>query len=107
VLVPFMGGITFLPFIRDSKLPDKVAAGGASAAAKPTKEVASNSAPAPVVAPKAPAAPVPAAVPSVATVAAAGPKGPLADKINVKGEEIRVLKASKVFWCLLTVAFFR
>ena len=24
VLVPFMGGMDFLPFVRDSKLPDKV-----------------------------------------------------------------------------------
>jgi seryl-tRNA synthetase len=24
VLVPYMGGLTFLPFVRDSKLPDKV-----------------------------------------------------------------------------------
>lgn len=35
VLVPFMGGIDFLPFVRDSKLPDKV---DKVSAAKPVKK---------------------------------------------------------------------
>lgn len=96
VLVPFMGGMTFLPFVRDSKLPDK---------SQPTAP-----APAKAPAPKpAPAAPVPASAAPAPTPAAPVPPTPAAPaastgnaqvdeltaKVTAKGEEIRTLKANK------------
>ena len=88
VLVPFMGGITYMPFVRDSKLSPAPA----PAAPKPAAAAA-------------PAAPEPAAAPAApkpAAAAAAEPAGVSGDldsaltaEINAKGEEIRVLKAAK------------
>lgn len=109
VLVPFMGGITFLPFVRDSRISAPVAAPTASAPAKaPAPAPAKAPAPAPAKAPaKAPApaaaASTPAAAPTPApasTPAAAVSTGnPAVDeltaKVTAKGEEIRALKASK------------
>ena len=71
VLVPFMGGITFLPFVRDSKPMDK-----SSAAGKDNKEKAGASTGAAAEAPKkekaaAAAAPKPVVAAVVAPVAAA------------------------------------
>ncbi len=59
VLVPFMGGITFMPFVRDSKLPEKGATKSASAAvpAETKAPAAAAKAEKPVAAPV-PAAPV-------------------------------------------------
>lgn len=89
VLIPFMGGITFLPFVRDSKLPDKAPVPVAAT----TKEA---KAPPPAPAPKTVEAP------SVAASTAASPAVPtqgilpLDALIVAKGEEIRGLKAAKV-----------
>lgn len=67
-----MGGITFLPFVRESKLPDKPAGGDkkATAAADKPKEPA---------APAAPKAKTPAPVPAVAPAVVAPPAAPVAE----------------------------
>lgn len=55
VLVPFMGGITYLPFVRESKIPEKQAA--AAGAKKEEKKAAATPAPAVKGEVKPPAAP--------------------------------------------------
>lgn len=77
VLVPFMGGITFLPFVRDARGAPTV-----PAVPKPLPAAAPSKA-----APAA-AAPAPAAV--------SGPEAELTAAINAVGEEVRALKAAKV-----------
>lgn len=81
VLVPFMGGITFLPFVRDAKGAPVVQG------AKP------KSAPAPI---PTPAASTDAAVTDDALGAA----------IDAKGQEVRKLKAEKVKCLLISVSVF-
>ena len=123
--MPFMGGITYLPFVRDSKLAPTIvekplgtaattAGGGVGVTEKKSEEKKSEkpavaptsaSAPASVDAVKAePPAPTP--TPATAVTAAAVVAEPLspeaqavADKIAATGEEIRKLKAAKV--CLI------
>jgi outer membrane biosynthesis protein TonB len=68
VLVPFMGGITFLPFVRDSKAPDRNAA---TATINPPKKAATT--PAPAAAPAA-VPPAPAATEPVVTAPPAAPE---------------------------------
>lgn len=71
VLVPFMGGITYLPFVRDSKIED----GGKSAKA---------------------AAPAPIATPSAPVAASTGvARDELSARIIATGEELRAKKAEK------------
>mmetsp|Transcript_54691 Transcript_54691/g.108027 ORF Transcript_54691/g.108027 Transcript_54691/m.108027 type:complete len:430 (-) Transcript_54691:104-1393(-) len=65
VLVPFMGGITFLPFVRDSRPPEKGAASSSAASAAP-KEKAPKEAKQPKPSAAAPAAAAPAAAPAAA-----------------------------------------
>jgi len=88
VLVPFMGGITFLPFVRDSKFGDKTA--GTKAGSTLTTPTAPASGAGGAAAVKVEAKPVP---PAPATVAETDP---LALAIAAKGDEIRVAKANKV-----------
>lgn len=76
VLVPFMGGITFMPFVRESKLPEK-AAGGKAASPAPAAAAKPAAAPKADAAPKA-AAPAPAAAAAPATEKAAAPAAPAA-----------------------------
>jgi len=80
VLVPFMGGLTFLPFVRDSMLKTTAADAPAAKAADPKKEKAA--APTPAAAAPAPA-PAPAA------------EGPFAAAITAKADEVRQLKVDK------------
>ncbi len=80
--------MTFLPFVRDSKLPDKVPGAPAPVPAK-AAGAAPVSAPAPAPAQAVQAAPGTAAV-------ASGPGADIVAAITAKGDEIRVLKAAKV-----------
>ena len=123
VLVPFMGGITFLPFVRDSKLaPTNVekplttatttAAGATEKKSEEKKTdkpaaVALTPAPAPASAPASadavkaePSTSTPTPAPAAAAAAVTEPLSPeaqaVADKIAATGEEIRKLKATKV-----------
>ncbi len=87
VLVPYMGGITFLPFVRESMLPQGAKAPDA------TKKEEKVAAPAPAAAKKEEkvAAPAPTAAP-----AAASTTDPvLAAAITAKADEVRALKADK------------
>lgn len=77
-----MGGIDFLPFVRNSKLPVAPPAAEKKASEKkPVKAVAAVEAPT--------AAPVEAS-------SQAQPEEPLVASITAKGDEIRNLKAMKV-----------
>mmetsp|Transcript_23496 Transcript_23496/g.39289 ORF Transcript_23496/g.39289 Transcript_23496/m.39289 type:complete len:637 (+) Transcript_23496:61-1971(+) len=103
VLVPFMGGITFMPFIRDARPMDKSdkAKAAAAAATKPaapaapaTKPVAPPAAPpaAPVMPPSAPAistAPAPAA-PATAAAPTSTTEKPTKPKKEDKSKPPRV-----------------
>ena len=112
VLIPYMGGITFLPFIRAARASDTVASvpkpladstvpspSPAASAVTSTK-----STPPPVVATSTttPTTAKPPAPPAVTTttppIASTLPPAAQAivDKIAAKGDEIRVLKAAKV-----------
>ena len=122
VLIPYMGGITFLPFIRASRAGDTAAAVTTSvpkpltdstpvaptpaATAKPAATTAtavtsttttSKSTPAPAAAVKPPTPPA-AATTTTATTASVLPPAvqAIVDKITAKGDEIRILKAAKV-----------
>lgn len=77
VLVPYMGGVTFMPFVRDSKLAPAV---DAKAAKAPKAKV--------VAAAPASKAPAPAPAP-------ASKDDPLASAVEAKGQEVRKLKAEK------------
>jgi hypothetical protein len=81
VLVPYMGGVTFMPFVRDSKLAPAVDAKAGKAAKDP----------------KAAKAPKDKATPAVAAPAAtpASKDDPLASAVEAKGQEVRKLKAEK------------
>ena len=89
VLVPFMGGVTFLPFVRDSMIKEE----------KP-KAAAAPKADKPAAAPKAAAAAPAAAAPAAAPVA----DGPFAAEIAAKGDEVRKLKADKADKALVMAA---
>jgi seryl-tRNA synthetase len=111
-LIPYMGGITFLPFIRE--LPSDGSADGTSsvggAAAKRTKKKQTSptpapssapaptpaSAPSPAPAPPPAAAPAPACVAPTASSTSPPEAAAVVDLITSKGEEIRLLKAAKV-----------
>lgn len=107
VLVPYMGGLTFLPFVRDSRMAPSVdrPLGSAGTATNGEKEADNpvnipTSAPAPVVALATVTTPG-VAVPSVdSSAGATAPLTPevqaIVDKITIKGDEIRALKAAKV-----------
>ena len=120
VLVPFMGGITYLPFVRDSKLAPTIVekplttattAGGATEKKSEEKKAEKPAAVAPTPAPTTTAstdavkteAPTPTPAPAAAVAPVAEPLSPeaqaVADKIAATGEEIRKLKAAKV--CLI------
>ncbi|CAE7724151.1 unnamed protein product, partial [Symbiodinium microadriaticum] len=77
VLVPFMGGITFLPFVRDSKGAPTVSGIPKPVPAKPSPPV--------------PSKPAVAAQPA----AGSGPETELTAQIAVKGDEVRALKSAK------------
>ena len=111
VLVPYMAGMTFIPFVRDSKPVDKSSAPSASASAAIKEKSSTNTTPKPAPAPapapapvstvKAAPAPSPAAAALVAAVAVAVSSGSpevdqLAAQVTAKGDEIRALKAAKV-----------
>lgn len=81
VLVPYMGGITFLPFIRDSR----TGAGVPAVSAKPT--------PAPVAAAPAPAAAAPAAEAAAVQLTPEGEE--IRKAVEGKAAEIRDKKAAK------------
>lgn len=72
-----MGGITYLPFVRDSKL-----------APSDVKSTSSSS--------KSVSAPLPTPTAAVPPVPVTDDNDPLEVTISAKGEEIRVLKANKV-----------
>jgi seryl-tRNA synthetase len=112
VLVPFMGGITFLPFIREKPSDGTDSKTQEAAAAKPKKgkDINNNNkkqpakAAAPTPAPAAPApaapaaaaaAPAPAAAPSQPAAVPAGAEA-IVQAITAKGDQIRELKAKKV-----------
>ena len=88
VLVPFMGGITFLPFVRDSKGAPTVPKPPPSKPAGASTPAAATSAPPPPRPSDAPAA--------VAAAPASGPEADLAAQITAKGDEVRALKTAKV-----------
>jgi hypothetical protein len=94
VLVPFMGGLTFLPFVRDSRnapaIPQAVSNKKAKSEKKPAAVVTPT--PAPVAAAPTPAAPAPV----VAAPVASGPEAELLASITLAGDEVRQLKAAKV-----------
>ena len=122
VLVPFMGGITYLPFVRDSKLAPTIVekplgtpattatgGGGVGATEKKSEEKKADKpvavAPTPAAAPASTdaaktEAPTLTTTPAPAVAAVAEPLSPeaqaVADKIAATGEEIRKLKAAKV-----------
>jgi hypothetical protein len=79
VLVPYMGGVTFMPFVRDSKLPEKGA----------TVSKAASSAKAPATAPAA---------------APAASSDPLVSAVEAKGLEVRKLKGDKADKALIDAA---
>lgn len=100
-----MGGITFLPFVRDSRnapvVPQNVSnkkppAEKKAEVAKPAAVAASTPAPAPVT-----------AAPAIATPApVSGPEGDLINAITAIGEEVRQLKTAKVFYTLTLSLFY-
>lgn len=120
VLVPFMGGITFLPFIRDSRPPEKGSAPAAAPAAKeapkqpketkeapkepkepkPAAEKKEKAAPAPAAAaPAAPAAAAPLPTPAPAAAAKEDKSKPpavpvLAPKYTTPAPAVRTAAAS-------------
>jgi pyruvate/2-oxoglutarate dehydrogenase complex dihydrolipoamide acyltransferase (E2) component len=100
VLVPFMGGITFLPFVRDSRNAPTIppAVSNKKAPAAPAEATQKKAAAAPPAA--APAAPVPvanpaAAAPAPAAAPASGPEAELLNAIASVGDEVRQLKTAK------------
>lgn len=82
-----MGGITFLPFVRESKL--------APVAEKSAKVTAAPAAATKSTGDSAKSGPAPVAQSATAT-AAAGTVDDLANAITAKGDEIRALKANNV-----------
>lgn len=94
VLVPYMGGMTFIPFIRDLEGKPFNAAAAASAAAASAASI-----PATVAASAAPAAVAAVAVTSAGAGAAEPPLTPeaqeLVARIAAQGESVRTLKTSK------------
>lgn len=80
VLVPYMDGITFLPFVRESKEAKK-------GNVKSTKATSAKN----PAAPKAEAAAAAAPNPAVSTAASSG----LEAKVKAKGDEVRKAKANK------------
>lgn len=90
VLVPFMGGVTFLPFVRDSMLKSELPA---PKAAEAKKEKAAK--PAAAAAPAAKAAPVAAPAPTPAASVVPVAESPIVTAITLKADEVRNLKANK------------
>ena len=108
VLVPFMGGLTFLPFVRESRLTPAVDR-PLTAVPTPTPndkktdksdKEKKTAAPAPALAPsvtdEGKKADVTAPATAVTTVAVSPEVQVIVDKIVAKGDEIRTLKAAKV-----------
>jgi hypothetical protein len=96
VLVPFMGGLTFLPFVRDSRNAPAVPAAVSNKKAKSEKKPAAVETPPAAVAAPAPVAPAPAApAPVVEAPVASGPEAELLKSITLAGDEVRQLKAAK------------
>ncbi len=89
VLVPYMGGVTFMPFVRESRIDATPVAKAA-----PSSKAASAPAPAPAPAPASAPAPAPASAPAPAPAPAAS-SDPLASAVEAKGSEVRKLKADK------------
>ena len=103
VLVPYMGGITFLPFVRASRAGDvqKPVAAAASVSGGSATAAPTVAAPAPAQKVEKSAQVAPAVVPATTGAVAAAAQLPpavqaIVDKITAKGDEIRVLKAAKV-----------
>lgn len=90
-----MGGITFLPFVRDSRNAPAIPQSASNKKAPPAEKKADSAKPAaPVAASTAPV--IPLAAPAVA----AGPEAELLSAINTVGDEVRQLKAAKVNYLL-------
>lgn len=92
VLVPFMGGITFLPFVRDSRNAPSIPP--AVSSKPPAEKKAETSKPAAAPTPTAAPAPAPSAPPP-ALAPASGPEAELLNSITLVGDEVRQLKTTK------------
>jgi hypothetical protein len=94
VLVPFMGGITFLPFVRDSRNAPSIPPAVSNKKA-PAEKKAETTKPAAAVAAAPIAAPATAAPAPPAAAPASGPEAELLNSITLVGDEVRQLKAAK------------